>query len=369
MNTNKYYPFLEKISYIEGIIRACEASGDIFPLQALLSSPEMKELLYKHFHFSSSEEFFKTFTSGNIHFYKKLEENFAGYKILFHARKQRSEHTVPNTHMCFCIRGQCFMYVNGQDIQLTPGRSCIIAPEVPTNYCNLSEDTIVIHVILTDAFISEALLPQLPVEYALNEFFRDIVFKSEHKKPFVSIATDDKYLEDMAYFLSSAFYFNTFKPPLWEEIVNNYILLFFCYQLSCSSRPATLGTDFNLTGNILTQIQDYIKHNCRNISLRQLAEVFHFNESYMSQYLKKNTGENFTRLLQKYRIELAEKLLSNTTLSVVEVSDRVGYQNIGYFYKIFDKFNQCSPTEYRSKFLNSNKRVIGQEYKQATIPD
>lgn len=363
MDANKYYPFLEKISYVEGILRACEASDDIFPLQALLNSSEMKELLYKHFHFSSSDEFLKIFTSGNDNFYKKLEDNFAGYKILFHARKQRSEHTVPNTHMCFCVRGQCFMYVNGNNVQLSTGMSCITAPEVPTNYCNLSEDTIVIHVIITDAFISEVLLPQLPAEYALIDFFRDIVFKSDKKKQFITIPADDRYLDDMAYFLSSAFYFNTFKPPLWEEIVKNYILLFFCYQLGGNNTPSALSNNSIVTGNILTQIQDYIRHNCRGISLHQLAEAFHFNESYMSQYLKKNTGENFTNLLQKYRIELAEKLLSNTTLSIVEIAEKVGYQNIGYFYKIFNKVNHCSPTEYRSKFLNSNKRVIGQEYK------
>ena len=148
---------------------------------------------------------------------------------------------------------------------------------------------------------------------------------------------------------------------MWEEIVNQFVLLFFSYLLSGSDTFTALETPENISHNTLTQLQDYITHNCRNVTLRQLADVFHFNQSYLSQYLKKNTGENFTDLLQKARITQAEKLLSDTALSVAEIADKVGYQNVSYFYKVFEKINHCSPTEYRNRFLTSNQRVIGRE--------
>ena len=361
MQLQDYISFLEKTSYMEGILRACEASRDIFPLQAMLTCPEMKELLYKHFQFSSSEEFLDAFTSPGDHFYRKLDEIFAGRKVLFHSRKQRSEHTVPNTQVCYCLRGQCFLYVNGSEIRLKTGDVCIIAPNVPTNYCNLSEDTIVIHVVLAAAFISESLLPRLPREYTFYRFFRAIIFEDTLLSPYLLASGSPDRVEEMSYMLAAAFYHNTYKPTMWEEIVNQFVLLFFSYLLSGSDTFTALETPENISHNTLTQLQDYITHNCRNVTLRQLADVFHFNQSYLSQYLKKNTGENFTDLLQKARITQAEKLLSDTALSVAEIADKVGYQNVSYFYKVFEKINHCSPTEYRNRFLTSNQRVIGRE--------
>ena len=39
--------------------------------------------------------------------------------------------------------------------------------------------------------------------------------------------------------------------------------------------------------------------------------------------------------------------LSNTDLSVSDIAARVGYENLGFFYKKFEAIYQMSPASYR----------------------
>jgi len=47
------------------------------------------------------------------------------------------------------------------------------------------------------------------------------------------------------------------------------------------------------------------------------------------------------------RIEKAKALLENTDLSISEISDMTGMQSQHYFSRIFKKYTNISPSEYR----------------------
>lgn len=149
---------------------------------------------------------------------------------------------------------------------------------------------------------------------------------------------------------------------MYQEVVDSFMVLFFTYLLQVvSNTPELMETAAASPEQVVRQLKAYIAANCRALTLRELAEKFHFNESYLSQYLKKNTGHTFTALLQSARISQAAKMLISTNLSVVEIADQVGYQNMSYFYRLFTEVNCCSPAEYRARYLNSGRRVIGSE--------
>lgn len=359
MEIPDYLDLMDKVSYIEGMIRMVENYGDSAPLEYVLRDPQMENLICRHFYCESGQEFLRLFSSPDD-FHKIMDIKFAGENLLFHTRKIRSEHSVPNTHMIYCIRGSCLVRVRDDEISLHPGDTCIVAREVPHAYYNASETSLVLHVVLTTAFISNVLFPRLPQEHLRSGFFRSIVFDESSGPDYVYVAGSKP--NETTYFLSSAFYHHLYRPPMHEEIINSFMLLFFSYQMQAMSRHPELVDSPTLSPEqTLQQIQSYIGENCRTVTLRQLAERFHFNESYLSQYLRKNTGKTFTALLQNARISLAAKLLINTTLSIVDIADKVGYQNMSYFYKLFTEVNQCSPAEYRARFLKSGQRVIGHE--------
>ena len=318
----------------------------------------MEDLIKRHFFCASGAEFLKDFRSGNLH--SVMDRKFAGERLLFHTRKCRGEHILPNTHLLYCVSGKCIVRVQAEEIELREGDTCIIASDIPHSYYNTTENALVLHVALTAAFVGNVLLPRLPQEHLRAGFFRSIVFQESTSIPYLYVAASK--VTEMTYFLTSAFYNHLYRPAMCEEIVNSFLMLFFSYLLQAvNSHPELVDTPELPPEQTLQQIKAYIAANCRTVSLRQLAEQFHFNESYLSQYLKKNTGQTFTLLLQSARISTAEKLLINTNQSVVDIAAKVGYQNMSYFYKLFNEVNQCSPAEYRARFLKSSQRVIGQE--------
>lgn len=96
------------------------------------------------------------------------------------------------------------------------------------------------------------------------------------------------------------------------------------------------------------RIIDYVHDNYKDeISLNQLAELFHTNPSYLSKMFKKECGVNFSVYLNQLRLDYACKLMKQTQLTVNEISEMCGFNNYVYFARLFKSKIGMTPTEYR----------------------
>ena len=103
---------------------------------------------------------------------------------------------------------------------------------------------------------------------------------------------------------------------------------------------------------IYEDIGDYIKTHYREITIRDLVDRFHFNEDYFNRVLKERSGKTYSEYLQDIRLSKAMELLSDTQMTVEQVAVSVGYQNKGYFYKIFTAKYHMTPAQARNKSRN-----------------
>jgi YesN/AraC family two-component response regulator len=87
----------------------------------------------------------------------------------------------------------------------------------------------------------------------------------------------------------------------------------------------------------------------KSLTLKDAAEAVSLSPKYVSRLFKEETSSNFSRLKIKLKIERAKKLLSESSLDIGEIADRLGYQNSPSFMKIFKKITGYTPTEYREK--------------------
>lgn len=83
------------------------------------------------------------------------------------------------------------------------------------------------------------------------------------------------------------------------------------------------------------------------ISLEEIARRVSISPFYFSKLFKEETGENFIDYITMARINRAKKLLSDTGLSIKEVSGTTGYSDPNYFSKLFKRIVGLTPTEYR----------------------
>jgi len=99
---------------------------------------------------------------------------------------------------------------------------------------------------------------------------------------------------------------------------------------------------------IVKQAIIYINENHMNkISLTTAASVLHTNQSYLSTLFKKEMGINFVDYLNGFRTKESQDLLSNSNLSLLEISQRTGFDSQSYFTKVFKRNNGMTPNEYR----------------------
>jgi len=98
----------------------------------------------------------------------------------------------------------------------------------------------------------------------------------------------------------------------------------------------------------LNMIIDYIKDNySASLRLYEIAEHFHFNFSYISQLFTKEIGITFSEYVTRYRMDMAERLLSQASMPVKDVCQKVGISDYFYFNKLYKKYKGTTPTSAR----------------------
>ncbi|OIK14646.1 response regulator transcription factor [Bacillus sp. MUM 13] len=104
----------------------------------------------------------------------------------------------------------------------------------------------------------------------------------------------------------------------------------------------------------IKSIMEYIaEHYAEQLTLKDVANHFHFNPSYLSSYFSSHNNEGFIEYLNKIRIEEAAGLLITGTVSISEISGMVGYSDHSYFCKVFKKVKGMSPSQFRRKQIKS----------------
>lgn len=85
----------------------------------------------------------------------------------------------------------------------------------------------------------------------------------------------------------------------------------------------------------------------QNLSLEDICSRVLVSKNYFCYLFKRETGMSVWNYLTVIRLQHAKRLLEETNLRSYEVAFQVGYDNPSYFSKIFKKYENMTPNEYR----------------------
>ena len=152
-------------------------------------------------------------------------------------------------------------------------------------------------------------------------------------------------LED-AYFRS-----RIVSPDQYHATVR--LLEIFAEHLSMVANKIALQPS-NEDSLIVRRAKDYIAgHQFEPIKLEEVARALHVSTFHFCRKFKEATGLTFVAYLNRLRIEKAKLLLYNKDLRVSEIGYDVGFQSLTHFNRIFHKLVGHSPTEYRSRIIET----------------
>lgn len=101
---------------------------------------------------------------------------------------------------------------------------------------------------------------------------------------------------------------------------------------------------------ISREVIEYVhQHYMEQINLKEIADKFFVNATYLGRAFQKATGVNFKQYVNNIRIEESKKLLLHTNKRIYEIAEAVGYSESKYFVVKFTQETGISPKEYRNR--------------------
>ncbi|MEC0485680.1 helix-turn-helix domain-containing protein [Bacillus glycinifermentans] len=84
-----------------------------------------------------------------------------------------------------------------------------------------------------------------------------------------------------------------------------------------------------------------------DLTLESIAGRLHYNPNYLSSIFRKEMKISFSEYLSSYRHHIAKSWLTETSLSVKEISEKLKYKNPQNFIRSFKKLEGITPGKYR----------------------
>ncbi|HUM83213.1 MAG TPA: AraC family transcriptional regulator [Lachnospiraceae bacterium] len=262
--------------------------------------------------------------------------------VIRHPRDTRPyEHAHNYVEMNFIVRGEAEFFFNGESRTMTEGEFCIIAPGSRHDLL-ISGTSLGFCIMIRKSTFDTTFFSLLTGANLLSDFFRQIIQNGggdnfllfhlknpDWAKTAVRCALAECYAKDDYSNACTISWINL----LFAELLRNYsnTVTFYDY---------TMGSDFAL-------VLQYIQHNYKTITLSSLADFFHYSEPHLCTLIRQKTGQNFTDLIKKIRLQKAVEYLAGTNMKIAEIADLVGYNSADHFSRIFRSEYHVSPAAYR----------------------
>jgi len=106
-------------------------------------------------------------------------------------------------------------------------------------------------------------------------------------------------------------------------------------------------------GRRMSSVFEYTINNFQNeITLEVISQQAAMTKNAFCKYFKKRTNKTYVTFLNELRIEEACKLLQiKNELTIAEVAELTGFQNISNFNRKFKHFKNTTPRVYQKNFI------------------
>lgn len=253
------------------------------------------------------------------------------------------EHIHTVIEFLYVYAGSCTQVINGRRVAMKQGDICLLDTNVPHSIEYLTKDDLIITIEMQKEYLTQGFLQRLGNNGIILSFLTNALSQN---------AAHDQYLlfkkqeENPIHTIVQNILCESYDPQMCsDKMIDAHMVLLFCEVLR-QYKNQTFSSDPNRKWRIV-DILEYIEANYLTATLQSTAAHFGFHPNYLSAYIKKQTGRSFKELVILQRMYQACFYLTNTALPVSEIAGKVGYDNLGFFYKKFEEIYKMTPAAYR----------------------
>lgn len=252
------------------------------------------------------------------------------------------EHTHDYVEIVYMCQGSTTHFINGTRIELQTGDMLFLAQNARQEILPAGRDDIAVNFIVKPEFFSP-LLPYLGEEETLLKRFVCGCLCGETGTSYLlfrvaGVLPVQNLVENLIYSLLN-------DVPNMHEINRRTMGLLFSHLLNYTDKLSFSEAE----QGVIVYVLRYVEENYRSGSLAEIAEATNYSITWLSRHIHRQTGKNFTTLIQEKRMAQAAWFLRNTDSNVDEIARAVGYENLSYFHKLFYAAYGTSPKKYRDR--------------------
>lgn len=262
--------------------------------------------------------------------------------------------TNDNFEIIIGINGTAYIQQDKEKYEVTPGKVLLLYPGlIHKGYSPSSAGTSFywLHFLCKDEFSilqeKEALIELSPLQ--TNPYFSKVA-ESLSIPTFFSVDNIDKIIiqfRQLLHITQSSYY-----TKLAADYLATLIMIELTQQVIGNTFNVVDGTDIN--NKKFINILEWIRINLqKDLSVKEIAERFNFNEDYLTRLFKKHLGVSTLKYVNGMRVAKAKELLTQSEESIKEIAYSCGFKDDKYFMKLFKEYENLTPTEFRNAYYRT----------------
>ena len=249
-------------------------------------------------------------------------------------------HTHDYVEVVYMAAGETTHIVNGKSVVLKAGELLFMNQMATHEICRAEETDIAVNFIVLPQFFASG-LSLLEEETPLRRFLVDCLCGRSSGEGYLHFQVSDALpVQNLVENLLLELLREGRERP---KVSRMTMELLFLQLIDYAGTLAASETEQAVALQVLT----YVENHYADGSLSELSGQLHYDFYWLSREIKRKLGKTYTELVQEKRLSRAAALLRTTDWNIEDIANDIGYENMGYFHRLFRETYGMSPRKYR----------------------
>ncbi len=266
------------------------------------------------------------------------------FLIPFENGRRCDLHTHSHIELIYVAKGFLRIHIENQDVQISQGEMLLISANVLHGEYLSADDCTILCLDIDDSFFDQYMENTKKDTYMHS--LKNLLNQKRSEYFYIRFSPFDQ--TPLTY---HAFY------TILEELIKNrpgkkHIIIGYVERiidlLTQEFRMQMMTEDTKAFHEaLLIDIKEYIASNLSDVSVKSIAEAFHYSPDYLNRLFRGAEDITLSAYIQEIRLAKALQLLRSQDDSVASIAESVGYRNQGFFYRKFKERYGFLPGEVR----------------------
>lgn len=249
----------------------------------------------------------------------------------------------------YVYKGKLTERIYDKKIDLQEGEIIFLNKDITHAIDRSSENDIIINFIIRPEFFDFILGLSENDNIIFNFLLKSMYLNNNNGEYLYFKVSDEKYIQEILEKVITEIY----SPSIMSSTSIKLLVGLLIVELIKNPDKIEAYSKDTHENLMIFKVLKYIDNNYATATLFEISQILNQPHYKISKLIKKHTNMTFKSILQEKRLNVAQQLLNETDISVVEIISLVGYENLTYFYKIFKAKYGYTPKNYKNNKLEN----------------